>query len=242
MKRIFKEVFSEIFEFDSITAECGIQIAERRVDLIIKNLRKLKIYVEKESWLRYVYDNRNSWIIIEFKGPYETISFDVILTTIYYKLLLAISEKIWFHAISAFVIGPRLAKNVRQILAEKTHNYLRILGNKAFYEIINDKTLEIHVITYDELDPNIPGNESLCMFSSKEKICSVAIKRILETYDSRSILYSFALFYKPDIVRIKMKEPIPKENIAKAVEVIGLDRLAEALGPKEVGPCFEKGS
>jgi len=34
MKKISKEVFSEFFEFDSITAECGVQIAERKVDLV----------------------------------------------------------------------------------------------------------------------------------------------------------------------------------------------------------------
>ena len=240
---IFKIIISEAFEHYrlssvAIMTEYGVEIVRSRIDILVEGVKCAEVLPDG-SWLKFLCECASYLNIIEVKAPSVKVNYETIKQVLAYKVALSMKKKIDFSDISVFIIAPNISENLDKKLREKLDDKMRLHGKKGLYETKNAKALKIFIIAYNELDPEIPGNETLCLFSTKENISKRAARRIIETFKPDNIIYSFALIYRPEVAKMTEAEVIPKERLAKAVEVIGIEKLADALGPERLAKAVE---
>ena len=240
---IFKIIISEAFEHYrlssvAIVTEYGVEIIRSRIDILVEGIKCAETLPDG-SWLKFLCEHGGYLNIIEVKAPSVKVDYETIKQVLMYKIALSMKKKIEFSEVSVFIIAPKISENLEKKLREKLDDKMRIHGGEGLYETKNAKALKIYIIAYDELDPEILGNETLCLLSTKENISKRAARRIIETFKPDNIIYSPALIYRPEVAEMTETEVIPKERLAKAVEVIGIEKLADALGPERLAKAVE---
>ena len=221
---------------------------EEEIRIFMRGKPDLSILIEDAKILENISDE--SWIYIIRKCAQENANIVLIevkterITGIHiyqiykYKMSLILSEEKSHREICAVLIGPEIGEeeNIRRTLALKTGLQIHITKEKFFY-IIQLNSVQIYAIPFESLNPKILDNALLLLFSKEKNKAIKAAKELLTKIPRTSILYTLTLFIVPGI---KMPErEIPPENIAKAVDLIGIERFAKAIGPERLAKMLD---
>jgi len=221
---------------------------EEEIRIFMRGKPDLSILIEDAKILENISDE--SWIYIIRKCAQENANIVLIevkterITGIHiyqiykYKMSLILSEEKSHREICAVLIGPEIGEeeNIRRTLALKTGLQIHITKEKFFY-IIQLNSVQIYAIPFESLNPKILDNALLLLFSKEKNKAIKAAKELLTKIPRTSILYTLTLFIVPGI---KMPErEIPPENIAKAVDLIGIERFAKAIGPERLAKAID---
>jgi len=211
---------------------------EEEIRIFMRGKPDLSILIEDAKILENISDE--SWMYIIKKCAQENASIVLIevkterttgihIYQLYrYKMSLILSEEKSHREICAVLIGPEIGEeeNIRRTLALKTGLQIHITKEKFFY-IIQLNSVQIYAIPFESLNPKILDNALLLLFSKKRNKAIKAAKELLTKIPRTSILYTLTLFIVPGI-KVPERE-IPPENIAKAVDVIGIERFVKAI-------------
>ena len=232
------DVFTEILKHYLRMQGLKFIKLEEEIRIFMRGKPDLSVLVEDAEILRKISDE--SWMYVIRKCAQQNANIVLIevkterITGIHiyqlyrYKMSLILSEEKSHREVCAILIGPELGKeeNIKKTLALKTGLQIRI-GKEKFFHIIQLNSVQVYLIPFESLNPKILDNALLLLFSKKRNKAIKAAKELLTKIPRTSILYTLTLFIVPGI-KVPERE-IPPENIAKAVDVIGIERFVKAI-------------
>jgi len=233
LKELIKEAI-EHFAKAEIRMETGLQIVEKRLDIQIINFKECKAVLPENSWIEFLWRHRSRFMILELKTPTTIINSAMVRQIMDYKLILAIAKKIKYTIPEAFLIAGRIPKSLAKRLRKDIFNNLGIESRGPFYTITGNEILRVHMISIEELDPEVPGNEVLCLLAKDEVKSFIAAKRIIERYKADTFIYAFTVVYKPEVSGMAKTELIKKDTLRQAIEAIGVEKTIDAIGLRRV--------
>ena len=239
LKSIISEVFEQHLDAKLVTIEFGIMLKEFSIDVfVIKAKPKKKI--PENSWIGFIINNAKDFLIIEAKHVGSRLSRSGIIQVLAYKFILSKEKNYPLDRITPVLIVSKLPRDANKLVRSVISPEVSIVGKGGLYKIVGVRALEMLVIAVDELSLDVEYNETLVLFSSSFDRSLEAAGRILARYSPDTFIYAFTLIYRPEVVSMAKVELVSPSKLRLAINAIGIEKLAEALGPEELAKIITK--